>query len=260
MRIAVLTTDTPHHRYFLRRLAAELPDQIQLVLNIFETREYPWSRLKKRHIRKSLPNLWRAFALNPYATAPELGAAQSAFEEAAFFPDGDNSLPAGLPSLSLHSVNDDQCLAAINEATPDLLLVYGTGKIYSHIFEAAPLGALNAHGGLLPGYRGLDTNLWAAYEGKPEDMAVTLHMIDAELDTGPVYETRRLGKIAGLNLANLRYHTAVICTDMFIDVVSGIAAGTMHAKTQNGDSRYFGPMPTRLKLKTEKLLQQYVAN
>jgi methionyl-tRNA formyltransferase len=90
-------------------------------------------------------------------------------------------------------------------------------------------------------------------------MAVTLHAIDAELDTGPVYESRPIGKIAGLSLANFRYHTAVLCTDMFMDVIKGIAAGTTQAFPQSGEGRYFGPMPTRLKLRTEKMLQSYCA-
>lgn len=260
MRVAILTTDTAHHRYFLRRLLSELPRGIELVLTIFETKGYPWATMKKRHIKKSLPNLWRAFALNPYITSPELDAAQAAFEEPAFFPTGDRSLPVGLPVASFHSVNDAACLSALQEAAVDILLVYGTGKIYAPVFNAAPMGAVNAHGGLLPGYRGLDTNLWAVYEGRPEDMAVTLHTVDAELDTGPVYETRRLGKIPNLNLANFRYHSAVLCTDMFLDVINRIAEGTAQAEPQNGGGRYYGPMPTRLKLKTEKILQAYTVN
>ena len=259
MRVAILTTDTAHHRYFVRRLFSELPSEIELVLNIFETKGYPWAKLKMRHIKNNLPNLWRAFALNPYSLSPVLDAAQAEFEEPAFFPDGNRELPEALPTTSIHSVNDAECMDALRRAEPDVLLVYGTGKIHAPVFKAAPLGAVNAHSGLLPGYRGLDTNLWAAYEGKPEDMAVTLHVIDAELDTGAVYESRPLGKIAGIRLANLRYHTAALCTDMFVHVIKRIAAGTAQTKLQSGDSRYYGPMPTRLKLKTEKVLRAYSA-
>ncbi len=255
-----MTTDTAHHRYFLRRLVAELPNDIELVLNVFETKGYPWGAKRRRHIKQSLPNVWRAFALNPYRPSSALDKAQAEFEEPAFFPDGDRALPDGLASSRFHSVNDAECVEALEQAAPDLLLVYGTGKINAPVFELAPLGAVNAHGGALPAYRGLDANLWAAYEGRPDDMAVTLHSIDVDIDTGPIYETRPIGKIAGLCLANFRYHTSVLCTDMFMDVIKGIAAGTTQAFPQSGEGRYFGPMPTRLKLRAEKMFQSYCAD
>jgi folate-dependent phosphoribosylglycinamide formyltransferase PurN len=260
MRIVILTTDTAHHRYFLKRLSAELPAGTELVLNIFETRVYPWVAMKKKYARKSFPNIWKGYVMNPYVPSAELDAAQSRYEEKKFFPDGDQSLPHDLLSASFHNVNDEECLSAIQETAPDILLVYGTGKIKPHIFNAAPMGAVNAHGGLLPDYRGLDTNLWAAFEGRPQDMAVSLHKIDEELDTGPIYDIRHLKLTLDLSLASLRYHTAVLCTDMFIDVIKGIQAGTLPAKKQDGVGRYFGPMPAISKRKTDKILRAYAAS
>ncbi len=258
MRFAVLTTDTSHHRYFLRRLAAELPDGAEIVLNIIETKGYPWRRKARRHILESLPNLWKAFALNPYRQSATLAQRQATFEEKHFFPDDDDALPEGFPTHAVHSANEDDCLAFIQAAAPDALLVYGTGKLLPRVFNIAPMGAINAHGGLIPGYRGLDTNLWAALEGRPGDMAVTLHAIDADLDTGPVYETRFLPPAADLNLSSLRYHTAVLCTDMFLDLIRGLVAGEATATPQRGESQYFGPMPTRLKLRAEEIILAWI--
>lgn len=260
MRLAVLTTDTLHHRYFLQQLARGLPKGVEIVLNVFEEKPYPWDRLARRHLRRSLPNLWRGLALNPYFQSRSMARAQAAFEEANFFPDGNHQLPDTLNTAQVHSVNDDNTAAQLNDARPDLLLVYGTGKIYPHAFERPPLGAINAHGGLLPGYRGLDTNLWAALEGHPDDMAISIHQVDAELDTGAVHFVRRLGPIPGLSLANLRYHTTLLCTEMFMEVVQRINNGSAKSTEQQVAGRYYGPMPVLLKRKVDRILRRYAAS
>lgn len=41
LRIGVLTTDTAHHPYFLRRLRAELPAGARIAVNLFELKLYP---------------------------------------------------------------------------------------------------------------------------------------------------------------------------------------------------------------------------
>lgn len=227
------------------------------MLNVFEQKPYPWRRRARRHFFRHLPNLWRGLALNPYFQSTTLNQDQAAFERAHFFANGDDAIPGGFPTATVWSANDDATVEHLKAARPDLIMVYGTGLLRRHIFELAPLGAINAHGGLLPGYRGLDTNLWAALEGKPEDMAVTIHKIDPELDTGPVYLTRRLGPVPGLDLASFRYHSAILSTDLLLEVLTGFAGGTAEATAQSSRGRYFGPMPVRLKRRAERIIREW---
>ena len=237
----------------------ELPRDAKIVLNIFETKLYPWKRLARRHIVRSFPNLWRGFALNPYIQFGSLADTQVSFEREHFFPDQDVSLPDTFRNEHVYSANSVLATTLIDEAQIDLLLIYGTQRIHSHVFMRTPLGAINAHGGLLPGYRGLDTNLWAALEGAPEDMAVTIHQVDVELDTGPLHVARRLGPIHGLELMNLRYYTAILCTDLFLEVVERFLAGKTEPKPQEKSSRYFGPMPELLKRRANRAIKAYAA-
>lgn len=257
IRVAVLTTDTPHHRYYLRRLWNEAPQGVEFVLALFETRPYPWGRNAKRHLRQTMPNLWRGLALNPYFQPLSFARAQAEFENSHFFPDGDSSLPKSLPVRKVRSVNDDDAAVALAEAAPDLQLVYGTGVVKARTFDGPPLGTVNAHGGKLPAYRGLDTNLWAVLEGRPQDMTVTLHGIDAGIDTGPIYAAEPIGRIKGMNAVNLRCHTAILCTRMTIDLLARFAAGTARAEPQTGEGRYFGPMPWLLRQRAGRLLRAY---
>jgi methionyl-tRNA formyltransferase len=259
MRIGVLTTDTPHHRYFLGELHRQLPAGTEIVVNLFENRPYPWRKRARRHFVRSLPNLWRATVLNPYLQSRRFAERQLAWEEAAFFPTGERCLPPGLPSQAVRSVNDLEAADVLVERKPDLLLVYGTGLVKESVFRRVPLGAVNAHGGLLPAYRGLDTNLWAALAGRPEEMAVTWHAVDADYDTGPVYLQRRIGRIAGLNLLTLRYHTALIATAMAVELLQRFSAIRAAARPQAGASRYYGPMPQLLKRHADRVIRSYAA-
>lgn len=254
MRITVLTTDTLHHRYFLRKLKDQLADRLVQVL--FETRPYPWRLNAKRHVKRNWYNPWAAFATNPYFQPADFGGKVDAFEAPLFFPDGNTELPAGLPRAYVDSVNDAESERLLDAAASDLLLVYGTGLVKAHVFTAPKYGAINAHGGKLPGYRGLDTNLWAAYEGRPEDMRVTWHQVDSELDTGDVYLEEPVPFHPRLSIYSMRYFTAVICTEMCLTLIEKLEAGKLNGRRhEKRNSRYYGPMPWLLKLRTDKLLR-----
>lgn len=259
LRIAVLTTDTLHHRYFVKRLFRETANHTLIVLNLFETKPYPWKTKAWRHFYSQFPNLWQGMALNPYLQV-NMGSRTDAYERPRFFPDGDTALSPEIPSRYVHSVNGAEAQAALEEARADLILIYGTGLVKSEIYRLAGLGAINAHGGKIPGYRGIDTNLWAAYENHPEDMTVTLHQVDEGLDTGPVYLSRAIGRPADLSLVSLSYHTAVLCTDMFVELTASFADGRPQPTPQDSNgSSYYAPMPWLLKRRTDRILAAWAS-
>jgi folate-dependent phosphoribosylglycinamide formyltransferase PurN len=257
LRIAILTTDTLHHRYFLKRVYEETSDIAVVVLNLFETKSYPWRRNARRHFLGSLPNLWKGLALNPYLQ-PNLENRIDAYEKPHFFPDGNTAPPKEISSHEVYSVNDDDARDLLQKAEPDLILIYGTGLVKAATFSLSGRATINAHGGKIPGYRGLDTNLWAVLEGRAEDMTATLHQVDEGLDTGPVYMARPINRATDLSLITLRYHTAVLCTEMFIELVAAFSKGDPKPETQDlTESRYFGPMPWLLKRHANKMLKEW---
>lgn len=260
LRCAILTTDTLHHRYFIQRFCRESADFASLVHILFETRGYPWVRRARGHVAKSGLNLWRGLALNPYLQPRQLQKSVEAFEKERFFSTGDISLPAGVPVWQGHSVNDAAAIETLRQAAPDLILVYGTGLVKPQVYSQARIAALNAHGGQLPGYRGLDTNLWAIFEGYPERMAVTWHAMATELDAGQVYCEAPIPPHPELALHSLRGLTAEICTDLALDLVRKFASATPQGRAHDlAASRYFGPMPWLYKRKADRLLRAYAA-
>jgi UDP-4-amino-4-deoxy-L-arabinose formyltransferase/UDP-glucuronic acid dehydrogenase (UDP-4-keto-hexauronic acid decarboxylating) len=116
---------------------------------------------------------------------------------AAGFPPDFVMLPRGLPEndqaemasaaddlgVALHD-NDKARLAGMAREL-DLLLVCRFELLPAQVFEAPRIGALNIHSSLLPAYRGFHPVSWALIDGA-EKTGVTIHRIDAGIDTGPI--------------------------------------------------------------------------
>jgi methionyl-tRNA formyltransferase len=94
--------------------------------------------------------------------------------------------------VSVHSLltTKDQ-LRVVEEVRPDYVVSCG----YRHIVPEAILdvpteGCLNLHPAYLPYNRGANPNVWSIVDGTPA--GVTLHYMDASLDTGAIIERRQV--------------------------------------------------------------------
>jgi len=73
---------------------------------------------------------------------------------------------------------------------PDLVVCMGfPWRIPADALAVPPLGWLNGHPSLLPRHRGPLPIAWAIREGDDE-VGITFHRMDAELDTGPILSQR----------------------------------------------------------------------
>jgi len=93
---------------------------------------------------------------------------------------------------------------ALASLDPDVFLVWSYSMILPPSLIAIPRTAcLNVHGGLLPQYRGPHVLQWAIIHGEPET-GVTLHHVDAGIDTGPVIATVRFPILDSDDAATVR--------------------------------------------------------
>ena len=70
----------------------------------------------------------------------------------------------------------------------DIVFLRGCGIIRRMVLEAPKVGVLNAHYGSLPKYRGVYATEWAVLNG--EAPYVTMHFVDAGVDTGAILATK----------------------------------------------------------------------
>lgn len=67
----------------------------------------------------------------------------------------------------------------------DVYVVFGASYIKGWLIDfLVEHGALNIHMGVSPYYRGSSCNFWAAYDGHPELVGATIHMLSRGLDSG----------------------------------------------------------------------------
>ena len=84
------------------------------------------------------------------------------------------------------SVNEDQCLQLLQSINPQLVIVNGTRIISKQILESVNAVFVNMHAGITPKYRGVHGAYWALVNDDKQNCGVTVHMVDAGIDTGEV--------------------------------------------------------------------------
>ncbi|MFZ4815443.1 MAG: formyl transferase [Phototrophicaceae bacterium] len=90
-----------------------------------------------------------------------------------------------LRCMDVDSINGEAVQALLQEIQPACVVVSGTGIIRKKILALSDT-FINIHTGITPRYRGVHGAFWAVYEGRPELAGVTIHLIDAGIDTGGI--------------------------------------------------------------------------
>jgi folate-dependent phosphoribosylglycinamide formyltransferase PurN/SAM-dependent methyltransferase len=83
----------------------------------------------------------------------------------------------------VQSINSPQVIQLIRQWEPDLIITNACSLLKKELINASPCRILNLHNGITPRYRGTG-NFWAIYENNPSLTGVTIHYIDAGIDTG----------------------------------------------------------------------------
>jgi methionyl-tRNA formyltransferase len=114
---------------------------------------------------------------------------------------------------------DAEVLAALRSQQADAFVVVAYGQILSPEILAMPrLGCINAHGSLLPKYRGAAPIQWSLYHGDCET-GVTTMLMDAGMDTGPMLLKQAIPVGLLENTADLAARLAEVSADLLVDTL-----------------------------------------
>jgi len=93
-----------------------------------------------------------------------------------------------IPFIKVNNLNNNTTLNFLKKQKPDLILSIGSTIIRKPFLDIPSIGVLNVHMGVLPEYRGLGVTEWPLIESRVNEvgLGVTLHLIDEEVDTGPI--------------------------------------------------------------------------
>lgn len=94
--------------------------------------------------------------------------------------------PVDLAIQKFASVNSDDCCVWLSAENPDVVVVNGTRILSNAVLNSCNAVFLNIHCGITPAYRGVHGGYWAVYSGEPGNAGVTIHVVDAGIDTGSI--------------------------------------------------------------------------
>jgi methionyl-tRNA formyltransferase len=130
----------------------------------------------------------------------------------------------------------------VRAAAPDVIVVWSYSMMLSQaVLDVPRLGAINVHGGLLPDYRGGHVMQWAIVNGEVET-GVTLHYMDAGIDTGPVIADARFPIQVDDDAVRVRTNLKTFGADLLRRWWPEIAAGTAPRVPQDETRARYWPM------------------
>lgn len=135
-------------------------------------------------------------------------------------------------------------VAQLRALAPDVVLVWSYSMILpDEILKVARHGAVNVHGGLLPAYRGGHVMQWAMINGEPET-GVTLHYMDAGVDTGPLIAQQRFGIDAADDAVAVKKKLTTAGSQLLKEWWPRIAGGTAPCQPQDESAAHYWRMRT----------------
>jgi methionyl-tRNA formyltransferase len=234
MKLAIFTTQTLHHTFFVREVASR----------VAVSRVY--CETSVRHA--------------PFETGHPFEKAREEYEKHVWFGGADRKISDFAATETVSSVNDANFVKSLENLSPDAAVVFGTGRISPAVLEVCPRLTLNLHGGDPEQYRGLDSHLWAIYHRDYAGLVTTLHRITRELDDGDIVGQADIPLFRGMEIHEIRRFNTEACVQLTAAALSTIAAaGDVTGRRQRWPGRYYSHMPAPLKELCRQRFAKYTA-
>lgn len=153
---------------------------------IMEQRQSAWGLLRRRLKRLGVPTVFGQVLFRllivPYISA---SSRRRQYEIKNQFHLDSGCIPPDR-IIQVDSVNDIKTCELLRELNPGVVLIKGTRILSRNLLESVPAKFVNLHTGITPRYRGVYGAYWALVEHDPEQCGVTVHLVDAGIDTGQV--------------------------------------------------------------------------
>jgi len=174
------------HRYVAARLAAEFPTELVAVVVATGLPQSPVAKARKWLRRYTPAQIVSRTLAQIHRRLSRASEQRHRKLSEILFPDGeDGEMPGGNLVHRVVSHNSAECRELLRRLRPDIVAVYGTLIIGRKLIDSVPK-MLNIHTGLSPAYRGSDTIFWALHNSQPEQVGVTVHRVDAGVDSGAI--------------------------------------------------------------------------
>lgn len=127
--------------------------------------------------------------------------------------------------IAVPSVNSEEARAALRELNPEVVVISATRIVSKATLGCIEAPFINLHTGITPYYRGVHGGYWALHQGEPERFGVTVHLVDAGIDTGAILAQRVIEPSRDDNFATYPYLQFAHGVPMVAGAVEGLLTG-----------------------------------
>lgn len=166
----------------------------------------------------------------------------------------------GVPCPRVAHFNSLEAVAALRKLEPDVIVLGGTRILREPILDVPAIGALNAHAGFLPAYRGMNVIEWAIHAGDP--VGITVHFVDRGVDTGDIVLRREVPLEPGDVIQTVRDRAHLIQAEALAEVLQRLASGEeleREPQDRSAGRQYYRMTPEE-RSETEERLRARVAS
>jgi folate-dependent phosphoribosylglycinamide formyltransferase PurN len=134
------------------------------------------------------------------------------------------------------SVNAPETVAALRAASPKVVIVNGTRIIARRVLESVSAVFINTHAGITPKYRGAHGGYWALLNDDPARCGVTIHLVDAGIDTGSIVAQSIIAPTRRDSFVTYPYLQLAAALPLLVDAVDKALNDELETKIASGDS------------------------
>ena len=151
------------------------------------------------------------------------------------------ALSHGLPLFQPRRVREPQAIEALRQLKADLFIVVAYGQILPQALLDLPRqGTINVHASLLPRWRGA-APIQAAIRAGDAESGVTIMLLDAGLDTGPLLSKRSLELMPDETGASLHDKLSLLGADLLLETIPAYLSGEIAPQAQDDSLATYAP-------------------
>jgi len=123
--------------------------------------------------------------------------------------------------IEVENVNSKKSIEAIKTVQPTICIVWGVGILREEILSTCA-HFINAHTSILPRNKGTRSEFWQCYNQEYEGVGLTIHKVDAGIDTGDLIRQFKLDSSVYKEPYNLRAHNSINVIKEFPKIIHEI--------------------------------------
>ncbi|MFY8165940.1 MAG: methionyl-tRNA formyltransferase [Sediminibacterium sp.] len=142
------------------------------------------------------------------------------------------ALAHDLPLLQPEKLKSTEFLEALSNWKPDIQVVVAFRMLPEKIWSLPPMGTLNAHGSLLPQYRGAAPINWAIINGERET-GVTTFQLQHTIDTGDILLQDSIAISPNMTAGELHDKMMIVGANLLVKTLNGLFNNSLKSVPQS---------------------------